>query len=132
MAAEPLTSTELLEAAKAEVEGISAEDAAAALEDGETLIVDVREADERARNGMIPGSVPAPRGRLEFIADPASPNHRLEFDPSRRLIIHCQGGRRSVLAAQSLKRMGFAKVTYLEGGFAGWQEAGQPVESASL
>jgi rhodanese-related sulfurtransferase len=66
---------------------------------------------------------------LEFYADPSSPYHRSEFDPGKRVILHCASGGRSALAAQTLKAMGYANVAHLDGGFKAWQAAGKPVES---
>ncbi len=93
------------------------------------LLVDVREPDERQANGSIPGAVPAPRGMLEFWADPTSPYHREEFQPDRRVILHCASGGRSALAAATLQDLGYQRVAHLDGGFKAWKDAGQPVEA---
>lgn len=92
------------------------------------LLVDLRETEERLAYGAIPGALHAPRGMLEFWADPSSPVHRPEFDPSRRIILHCAVGGRSALAAATLQEMGYGNVAQLEGGFAAWRGAGKPVE----
>jgi len=65
---------------------------------------------------------------LEFWADPTSSYHRAEFDPNRRIILHCAGGGRSALAADTLQHMGYANVAHLDGGFSAWKAAEQPVE----
>jgi rhodanese-related sulfurtransferase len=67
---------------------------------------------------------------LEFWADPSSAYHRAEFVPNRRLILHCAGGGRSALAADTLQQMGYTNVAHLDGGFTPWRDAGQPVEEA--
>jgi rhodanese-related sulfurtransferase len=125
----PRTSAELVEEARAAIDAVSPEQLISVLEDDQTLLIDVRELEERNREGSIPGSVHVPRGKLEFLADPTSSTHRLELDPARSVIVHCAGGRRSALAAKTLEELGYGRVAYLEGGFNAWREAGHPVES---
>lgn len=98
---------------------------------GGALLVDLRETEERLRHGAIPGALHAPRGMLEFWADPTSPVHRPEFDPAARTILHCAVGGRSALAAATLQDMGYTNVAHVEGGFAAWKAAGRPVESVT-
>ena len=126
----PQTAAELVAEAKQRVENLSVDQVARELERGDALLVDLREPDERAQHGAIPGAVAAPRGMLEFWADPASAYHRPEFDPSRRVILHCASGGRSALAAETLRQLGYENVAHLDGGFAAWKEAGRPVEDA--
>jgi rhodanese-related sulfurtransferase len=45
------------------------------------------------------------------------------------VILHCAGGGRSALAADTLQQMGYGNVAHLEGGFTAWKAAGQPVET---
>ena len=90
------------------------------------LLVDLRESEERARSGAIPGAVHVPRGMLEFHADPASPYHKKELEPSRRVILYCASGGRSALAGAALKELGYRDVAHLDGGFKAWTEAGLP------
>lgn len=96
---------------------------------GGALIVDVRESEERLRDGTIPGAVHATRGMIEFYADPSSPYHRSEFLPDRRIILHCASGGRSALAADTLQQMGYENLAHLDGGFKAWKEQGRPIES---
>ena len=96
------------------------------MERGEAVLIDLREPEERAQNGAIPGAVHAPRGMLEFYADPTSPYHRPEFDPDRRVILHCASGGRSALAAAMLQQLGYARVAHLDGGLKAWKEARRP------
>lgn len=95
------------------------------------LVLDIREIQERVDSGAIPGSVHAPRGMLEFWADPASEYYRDYFTPDKRIILYCAGGGRSALAAQALKDMGFADVAHVEDGFTGWKKAGKPVQDVA-
>lgn len=121
------TAAELVSEAKQRVTNLNVEQVAAEVERGDPLIVDLREPEERAQHGAIPGAVHAPRGMLEFWADPSSAYHRPEFDPNRRTILHCAAGGRSALAADTLQQMGYTNVAHLDGGFTAWKEAGQPV-----
>jgi rhodanese-related sulfurtransferase len=122
------TVADLITEAKQRVENLSVDQVAAELAGGDAILIDVREQNERDEHGAIAGSVHAPRGMLEFFADPSSPYHRPEFDPSRRIILHCAAGGRSAMGADVLQQMGYAKVAHLDGGFAAWTAAGRPVE----
>ncbi|AFZ66849.1 rhodanese-like domain-containing protein [Deinococcus peraridilitoris] len=123
----PKTAAQLVQEAKQRVENLSVDQVAAELDSGEAVLIDVREPGEQVQSGVIPGAVSAPRGMLEFFADPASPYHRAEFDPKRRIIVHCAAGGRSALAADTLQQMGYTNVAHLEGGIKAWSEAGRPV-----
>jgi rhodanese-related sulfurtransferase len=122
------TVKDLVAEAKQHVESLSVDQVAAELESGDAILIDVREPNERDEHGTIAGSVHAPRGMLEFLADPSSPYHRPEFDPNRRIILHCAAGGRSAMGADVLQQMGYANVAHLDGGFTAWKAAGQPVE----
>ena len=87
--------------------------------------MDVREPEEW-QHGHIDGSVPAPRGLLEFFADPTSPRHKDALDPRKRTIVLCASGARASLAALTLKTMGYEDVAILDGGLKAWTEAGLP------
>lgn len=93
-----------------------------------TLVVDLREEDELHVGGWIRDSVWAPRGMLEFWADPSDRRHRIEFDPDRRLILYCSTGERSAMAAATLRSMGYRDVRVLDGGIEAWKREGLPVE----
>lgn len=113
----------LLAEANALIETVSVQDLYFALEDDETVLIDIRETVEREADGAIPGSAHAPRGLLEFQADPDSPSHNTALDPKCRLILYCGTGGRSALAAKTLLDMGFNSVASLAGGYAAWQKA---------
>ena len=102
---------------------ISVQDLAYVIDDPETVIVDLRDAAEREADGSIPDSVHAPRGMLEFHADPESTNHIRALDPANKIVLYCKTGGRSTLAAKTLQDMGFTDVLSLAGGFAAWQVA---------
>jgi rhodanese-related sulfurtransferase len=127
----PSTTADLVAAAKRRTENLSPDAVAAELEAGNAVLIDLREPEERATTGTIPGAIHAPRGMLEFYADPASSYHRPEFDPSQRTILHCASGGRSALAADTLKQLGYTNVAHLEGGITAWKESGHAVEDES-
>ncbi len=122
------TAAEMVAEAKARIENLTVEQAASEIERGDALVVDVREPEERA-NGSIPGAVAAPRGMLEFWVDPSSPYHRNEFDPAKRIILHCASGGRSALAAAMMQDLGYTNVAHMDGGINAWKESGRPVEA---
>ena len=92
------------------------------------LLLDIREIQERVDLGTIPGALHAPRGMLEFWADPASVYFRDWFREDRRTVLFCAAGGRSALAVKALRDMGFKDVAHLEVGFDGWREGGEAVE----
>jgi rhodanese-related sulfurtransferase len=113
----------MLAEANAVIETVSVPDLPYHLEDGETLLVDVRDQAERERDGAIPGAVHVSRGLLEFKADPESPLYEPALQPDRRLILYCGTGGRSALAAKTLLDMGYSDVASLAGGYAAWHKA---------
>jgi rhodanese-related sulfurtransferase len=126
---EAKSAAQMVAEAKGQVENLTPEQVAAeVLEGADVALIDIREEDERVQNGAIPDAVRAPRGMIEFWADPTSPYHREEFDPTRRTILYCASGGRSALAAETLQRMGYENVAHLDGGMKAWKEAGKPVE----
>ena len=120
-------SMQLIGEALAEVASISVDDALALVGGEGALFVDVRERAEQSA-GAITGAVAAPRGFLEFVADPASPLHNPALSSGKRLVVYCASGGRSALAAKTLQDMGYAEVANLTGGFQAWSEAGGPTE----
>jgi rhodanese-related sulfurtransferase len=124
---QPKTAAQMVAEAKGRIENLAPEQVAAEIEGEDVTLVDIREHDDRTQNGVIPGSVHAPRGMLEFWADPTSAFHRQEFDPARRTILYCGGGGQSALAADTLQRMGY-NVAHLDGGITAWKEEGRPVQ----
>jgi rhodanese-related sulfurtransferase len=123
------TLNDMVVAAKQEVGAVSVADAAGQTES--VLVIDVRESSE-FRAAHLPGAVHIARGLLELKADPDCP----AFDPmlqdrSQPIVLYCTGGTnaRSAMAAQTLKRMGFENVAWIQGGLTAWTEAGNPVES---
>jgi rhodanese-related sulfurtransferase len=122
------TVSELVAAAKSRIENLTPAEVENELAIGDVALVDLREPGERAEHGSIPGALHAPRGMLEFYADPASPYHKPQLDPAARTILFCASGGRSALACETLAQLGYTDVAHLDGGFAAWVEAGKAVE----
>jgi rhodanese-related sulfurtransferase len=118
----------LVESARREIEELTSEQLQEMLEQGDVLVVDVRERREIERDGRIPGSFNCPRGVLEFWIDPASPYFKSEFGHSRHYVFYCSLDWRSALSTQTAQRMGLENVMNLKGGFKAWKEVGGPVE----
>ena len=121
---------QMIAEARARVENLGPDQVAGEMAGGKPLLVDLREEAERAEDGVIPGAIHVPTGALASVADPASPTHHPEFDPARRIILHCASGVRSALAANAMAGLGYGNVAHLDGGIHAWEAAGQPVESA--
>ena len=118
-ASQTRTAAQMVAEAKGRVENLTPLQVASELAGGRPLLVDLREPEERAQTGIIPGAVAAPRGMLEFYADPTSPYHREGFDPgpAHDSVLRQRG--RSALAAAALGQLGYARVAHLDGGFEG-------------
>lgn len=119
---------DLVKEAKQQIENLTPTQVKEELKKENVILFDIRESEELKQNGKIPGSVHAPRGMLEFYADPSLPYYRSEFNKDKRIILHCAGGFRSALATATLKQMGYENVAHLDGGFKAWKEAGMPVD----
>lgn len=93
------------------------------------LLLDVREPAEWEK-GHIPGVLLAPRGMLEWYADPTTPYAKPELTTQRdaRIIVTCASGGRSMLASETLRKMGYTNVVNMAGGFNEWSKQGFPVE----
>ncbi|MEZ5878012.1 MAG: rhodanese-like domain-containing protein [Tepidamorphaceae bacterium] len=119
----------LVDAANAEVETVSVDDARALHGSGDVVFIDIRDIRELNREGRMPGAFHAPRGMLEAWIDPQSPYHKDVFAQDKKYLFFCAGGMRSALAAQTAQRMGLKPVCYMEGGFGCLEEnAGAPVD----
>jgi rhodanese-related sulfurtransferase len=104
-------------------------EAAAAMQRG-ALLIDTRPVEQRRRDGEIFGAVVIDRNVLEWRLDPASPDRSPELSnrqSDRLLIIMCNEGYSSSLAASTLQRLGLRKVTDVIGGFQSWVASGLPV-----
>jgi rhodanese-related sulfurtransferase len=125
------TADDLLAEARRGLDRLEPPEVASAMAAG-AVLVDVRSELQRERDGVVPGSVFFPRNVLEWRCDPASSarDERVS-DLERRLIVMCDEGYQSSLAAANLKRLGFERATDLAGGFRAWRAAGLPVADAT-
>jgi len=118
---------ELLASARARLDRLTPEDAAAQLATG-ALLVDIRSEMVRRSEGEIPGSLIIDRNVLEWRLDPCS-DWRIEeaTDHTLRVVIVCQQGYMSSMAAAGLHDLGLLRATDIEGGYEAWRTAGLPV-----
>jgi rhodanese-related sulfurtransferase len=123
-----LTIDDLLAEARSGLARLGPEAAATALREGATVI-DIRSDSQIARDGTIPGALVIARNVLEWRLDPASGHRHPEApDPQDRVILVCDAGYASSLAAATLQQLGFTRATDLDGGFQAWRAAGLPVD----
>ena len=118
---------QMLEAANAAVPKITPDQAAEMIKQGNTLVLDVRDAPEVATSGKIAGAVNVSRGMLEFRADPESPYHDKNFAKDKTVIVYCGSGGRSALSGKVLKDLGYEQVFNM-GAFKDWAESGGAVD----
>ncbi|GAA2680583.1 rhodanese-like domain-containing protein [Streptomyces lunalinharesii] len=106
---------------------------AAALQEAGGLLVDIRYARLRERDGTIPGALVVERNELEWRLDPTG-EHRAPEATHHDLpiVVVCNEGYASSLAAVSLHALGLHRATDLIGGFQAWRAAGLPVRGAGL
>ncbi|THA59861.1 sulfurtransferase [Streptomyces sp. A0958] len=119
---------ELLERVRAGYVQLGPREAWAAASEG-ALLVDIRYAELRERDGLIPGALVVERNELEWRLDPRG-SHRAPEAVSHglRVVVICNEGYASSLAVESLHRLGLYRATDLAGGFQAWRAAGLPVE----
>jgi rhodanese-related sulfurtransferase len=87
------------------------------------LVVDIRPVVNRDAEGLLPGAVVVDRNVLEWRLDPTSPDRLPMADgPDRRVILMCNEGYASSLAAETLRRLGLRRATDLVGGYRAWVE----------
>lgn len=118
----------MAETANEHVECITVDEVRQEMTESDVTLLDIRDIRECWIEGSIPGAKQAPRGMLEFWADPKTDYHRDYFDPKQRYILFCNEAGRSALAAKRLQEMGYEDVAHLEGGFTAWKESGEEFE----
>jgi len=118
------TVAQMLSDASAIVPFMSLAELRASLENrrGGLLVLDVRERDA-FQAGHIPGALHLPRGQLELRVNDELP------DPTRRILVCCEFGRISTLAAATLRTMGFQGAVALDGGMKAWRDAGNALST---
>ena len=109
-------------AARAAIENLRPSELAAELgspSGAAALLIDVRSSEEH-QAGSIRGAISVPRGLIELTLGTV-------LDPARRIIVYCDNGARSALAAEALYELGYHDVAHLDGGLAAWSAAGRAV-----
>jgi len=119
------TVDEILASARARLHRLDPAQALAAQRDG-AVLVDIRPAVQRAATGVIPGAIVVERNHLEWRFDPASDARLPIASYDLRVVVYCQEGYTSSLAAASLQDLGLSRATDLAGGIEAWQAAGLP------
>jgi rhodanese-related sulfurtransferase len=123
-----MTIEELLDRARRDLVRVEPQQAATELAGG-ALLVDIRPADQRTEGGDIPGAIVVDRNVLEWRLAPDS-EWRIDAvaDADTRVILLCNEGYSSSLAAATLKELGLVNATDVIGGFRAWKAAGLPIE----
>lgn len=129
----PVGIDELLERVREGLDRVEADAAHEAARAGEALLVDIRYAALRERDGLIPSALVVERNELEWRLDPQG-SHRAPEATSHdlRVVIVCNEGYASSLAAASLRQLGLHRATDLVGGFQAWRAAGLPVTALAV
>jgi rhodanese-related sulfurtransferase len=101
---------QMMDEANAAVPRITPAQARDMIAQGNTLVVDVRDAPEVEKSGKVAGAVNVSRGMLEFRADSESPYHDKKFAKDKNVIVYCASGGRSALSGKVLKDLGYERV----------------------
>ena len=124
------TIDDLLAQARRRLTRLDPRQASEAIRDG-ALLIDIRAESQRAGDGVVPGSLFIARNVLEWRCDPTSEHRDPRIDGrERQLILMCNEGYQSSLAAAMLHELGLTRTTDLDGGFQAWRAAGLPVQDA--
>ena len=110
---------DLLESYRRDVVRVRPEELATELAAG-ALVVDTRPAEQRDRDGELPGARVIDRNVLEWRLDPTSPDRIPQAAPDLRVIVVCNEGYSSSLAVHMLRQLGLHRATDLVGGFQAW------------
>jgi rhodanese-related sulfurtransferase len=121
----------MLTVARDRLERLTPHDAAAAADMG-ALLVDIRPHINRRIEGTIPGARVIERNELEWRLDPTSSARICEAAPDLWVVLFCNEGYASSLAAASLQQLGVWASTDMVGGFRAWRAAGLPIEPGLL
>lgn len=120
------TVEELLARARSRIERVEPAEAWNRLVAG-ALLVDTRPAEQRDRDGEVPGAVVVDRNVLEWRLDPASPDRLPEVTGyDREVLVLCNEGYSSSLVADTLRTLGLTRAVDVIGGFAAWAALGLP------
>jgi rhodanese-related sulfurtransferase len=117
----------LLARARERLDRVTPQEAAREVLEDDALLVDIRPLTQRTQYGEVPGALVIDRNVLEWRLDPAS-SARLPVADSydRRILVLCQEGYSSSLAAAALRELGLHRATDVIGGFVAWRDANLP------
>ena len=122
----PISAEELLAEARARINRLSPAEALDEIREG-ALLIDIRPLEQRRRDGLPPGAHVISRNVLEWRLDPRGAHRDPELaTPDRRLILICDEGYQSSLAAATLMRLGLNTADVI-GGMQAWLDAGLPL-----
>jgi len=122
----------LLDGKRARLERLTPAEALRAQEEG-ALLVDTRPVVNREAEGEIPGALVIDRNVLEWRLDPSSPDRVPEADDAdRHIVLFCNEGYASSLAAVQLQELGLSRATDMAGGFRAWRARGLPTTEPAL
>ncbi len=117
----------MLAEARRRLDRVTPEQAAEAAAHGDAVIVDIRADSQIEQDGGVPEAKRIPRNVLEWRLDPACEHRDPELASyDRRVILMCDEGYQSSLAAATLKDLGIEHATDMIGGFQAWRDAGLP------
>lgn len=112
----------IVDEARERIRELTVKDVKTMLDRGDEFhLIDVREESEFAK-GRLPGATHICKGIIERDIEDAVPDH------AAKIVLYCGGGFRSALAADNLRKMGYADVASMDGGWRGWNERGYPTE----
>jgi len=128
----PFTVDDLLRHARAGLDRLEPHQAAEAIQRDRAVLIDIRADNQRASDGVVPEARFVERNVLEWRCDPRSQWHDANVARADlRLILMCDEGYQSSLAAATLQHLGLPLATDLIGGFQAWRAAGLPVVQAT-
>jgi len=126
------TIDELLDEARAGLVRVEPRDARDAIVGGGAVMLDIRSESQRAADGIVPDTIWFARNVLEWRCDPSCEAYDDRVGGlERHVIVMCDEGYQSSLAAATLQQLGYTGATDLVGGFQAWRAAGLPVTPAS-
>jgi len=123
------TVDDLVSAARSRYRRVTPREAHQEVAAGDAVLIDIRPLELRRAGGDVPGAHVVPLTSLQWVTDPASPWHIDEIrDHDTRVIVMCQEGYSSTLAAASLLDLGLHRATDVAGGAGAWADDGLPVD----
>jgi rhodanese-related sulfurtransferase len=126
-----MNAEELLAEARSGLERLEPEEAHEAVEAG-ALLIDIRSDSQRAGDGVVPQARFVQRNVLEWRLDPEGDWRDPELARAdAHVVLMCQDGYQSSLAAANLQKLGIERATDVVAGFRAWRDAGLPVEAPS-